>query len=280
MHVDGTPCHNTHFGFKDDVSSARLIIESIAHIKQLLSSAKNIYLNGEDVDNKGLINTANVYLESLIFTLGFLTKQRFSGVDNTEDFITLSDIISENGEMLEQGQLLVCMTITHIYNGYAFIDDEYIDTLQNVIDSSSEDTPPPNYLLPYFDAWNFFVFEIKETESVTLTPLFLKANYCGDSLIEFSKRLLGYLEESALSEFYERMFKGFFTNYLFMSINQNSDNQFLFDEILAVSLLAKDSVDNNHIIQAMAELGHKLSMTALANDRPVKEKHYWIERVK
>ena len=98
-----------------------------------------------------------------------------------------------------------------------------------------------------------------------LTPLFLKANYCGDSLIEFSKRLLGYLEESALSEFYERMFKGFFTNYLFMSINQNSDNQFLFDEILAVSLLAKDSVDNNHIIQAMAELGHKLSMTALAN---------------
>jgi hypothetical protein len=65
-----------------------------------------------------------------------------------------------------------------------------------------------------------------------------------------------------------------------MLINQNSDNHFLFDEILTVSLLAKDSVDNTHIVRTMAELGHKKSMEVVARISQLNEKKYWNERVK
>ena len=96
-----------------------------------------------------------------------------------------------------------------------------------------------------------------------LGPLFVRSNYHRSSLTDLSNFVTAQLESDELEKYWEDMFMGYFTNYLFTLVNKNSHSHFLFDEILAASLDARCIVDNKDVVRTMAELGHQPSRQAM-----------------
>jgi hypothetical protein len=53
----------------------------------------------------------------------------------------------------------------------------------------------------------------------------------------------------------------------------------MYDSILRVALSAQGEVDTSHIVQTMAELGHKNSIIAFSLSKSGDEEHYWNKRL-
>lgn len=99
----------------------------------------------------------------------------------------------------------------------------------------------------------------------SLASKFLKSQYYKETLLEFSEILLQQLGNGGLAINIDGLFKGYFQNFIFKLVNDNSDTHYLFDEILAVSIKADHYVSTRHIIRTMAEIGHKQSRLELGS---------------
>ena len=82
-------------------------------------------------------------------------------------------------------------------------------------------------------------------------------------MLQFSSVVLDLMKSNRLDQQLEDMVKGYFENYLFLLVNDNSHTHFLFNEILEVSLKAKDFFENHHVVRVMSLLGHEASQKAL-----------------
>ncbi|WP_221076568.1 hypothetical protein [Agarivorans aestuarii] len=76
------------------------------------------------------------------------------------------------------------------------------------------------------------------------------------------------------------LFSGFFKNYMWSLVNDDSNDQYLYDAILSVSIEAIPLFDKAFAnIRMMAELGHAPSMTFLAEQYTgSRQSIYWQSR--
>lgn len=278
LHQDGCLCHERHFGFKDDTGAIDLVMGSIEHIESLLASA--MLISKRDNDDQGLMVKANLYIDTLISSLDVLLKKQIQhGINNQQKLIIITNIINNNVDLLSGGQLLAVKTINWIQDKSLNIKREYYNLLESNINAHPAGQEPDKYMMAFFDAWNFFVYDVNILKSYSLMPLFLQAKYYGDSLLRLSKIISTELEQGELPEQFKRVFEGFFTNFLFVMVNHNSDTHFLFDEILIAATKAGHLVDTSHVTRAMGELGHKGSMLHLSLSGSKQNKDYWERRI-
>jgi uncharacterized protein YggL (DUF469 family) len=278
LHRDGALCNAIHFGFKDEMRVPELVVSSKKYILSLFSAA--IEQKKSNAQSE-LDKTVRLYIQTLIFSLEILLKQRLQyDADNHQDYYLINQILEDNMVLLDGGQKLSLSTIELIQQEGLGFTQEYFDLLSSFVEKHPDGEVTDKHLISMFDAWNFFVFDAHESKDCGLAPLFLKAKYYEEDLEKFSSILLDFLEGGELDDHNNNLFKGFFVNYLHMMVNENSDTHFLFDTIFNISVDAGGCVDNTHVILAMAELGHKKSMLFIAEERPKSEKAYWYERIR
>jgi hypothetical protein len=105
-------------------------------------------------------------------------------------------------------------------------------------------------------------------------------------LSDFSGLLLSVLHKYDLDEQNRNLLHGFFEGFLWSAVDQNSDMSPMFDAYLDILLnVQRDSdiyglsINVEHIIQRLAELGHSKSMEIMAANTTSKERLYWKRRV-
>jgi len=94
---------------------------------------------------------------------------------------------------------------------------------------------------------------MENLESYTLGPLFLKVRCDADSLSEFTDIAISVLKDVLIDDARKNQFRGFFSNHLFILINENTDTHFLFEEIHNAAVLAQPYVDTSVIISTVNE---------------------------
>lgn len=274
LHHNGKICNDVHFGFKDDRSSLRLVLESLEYMDELLTSY-------EAEKKQEVAQTAMLYIQTLIFSLELLLKDNLlNGNDNTEDYERIKVVLYSHSRILSDEHLLMIVTLEIIQKAELEMSDNQLELMRKIIqDYTEKGTEPPEHLMFFFDAWNFFTFDVMNLNIYRLGPLFLRSRFYSESLIEMSDILLEQVKNNDLSEVYENMFLGFFDNFLHILVNENSDSHFLFDAIFEVSLKVNETINCEKIIRLMAELGHLKSMNYITDFSAGSNSEYWSKRV-
>lgn len=279
LHRDGGLCGNLHFGFKDDVSIPQLVISSQEYIRIVFDSVISPSDDIEEMTRNS--DLAEQYIRVLITALEISIKHNYAtgSVDGTQ-FSTIMDLLRDYESLLTEEHRLEIITLSNIVMMDQTLEGEHFELLKEVIDNYlNRQNGPPRHLLNFFDAWNFLAFDINHFDHRGLGPLFLRVRFDEDNFIEFAEiaRKIVLSEELANTDI--SAFKGFFENYLFMMINENSDTQYLFDEILDAALSVLGYVNIHHVIRTMAELGHYGSMITMVETLEPDRADYWLPRI-
>ena len=105
LHLDGQLCNDRHFGFKDDRSVPKLVIQSLGYINNVFKNYRdtNYCFGQEDTQN-----TVTLYMNTLLFSLDILLQQSLlSKKDNYVEYSTIFGVITENIDLLNQQQRLL-----------------------------------------------------------------------------------------------------------------------------------------------------------------------------
>jgi hypothetical protein len=279
VHPYDDECKNLNFGFKDDISVPKLTLAALDYISRVLEEVEN--------GNTAAEGVATQYIETIISSLEILGKEMikkdFYGIASERDmFKELDEFLNCHEDALSDNQKLRWITACLILKDKAGMNKEQFRALDNMV--NNQKTHPDKPYLRFFDAWNFFIYDHTELKTYELAPLFLRAGYHSDSLEKFAEIILDIIEDDrtkrkALSPEFKDMMYGFFTNFLWALVNDNSDDHFLYDTILNVALEANIYVEMEHILRGMAEFGHRESIMLYMDTKEEKEKKYWKSRL-
>jgi hypothetical protein len=277
LHDDGTLCHGTHFGFKDDAGMIKLVIKSLGFISEFLEAARVD-------DNTGRTETANLYMQTLLFTYDALMKHcvEDGDDDDIENMLKVIDAINDNDDFVGEEDRLFLLTLYMANSEEVGVSKEYLELLRDVLHDRDDEIRPAKHILSQFDAWNFLSFDASESKNHNLAPMFLRSKYDEYHLAKLSAELLSIIAIKDLSDQHNNLLRGFFENYLFVLVNENSDSMFMFDSILNVAVTGMSIVsdlETHRVIRAMAELGHTLSIQELRKTATGNELAYWNERI-
>jgi hypothetical protein len=276
FHNDGGLCHATHFGFKDDDGMIGAVISSFTFISDFFHAARS----EEDSERA---ETASNYMTTLLFSLDALAKRRI--IDNSSDdeksFHDLAELINNNDDFLCSGDKLFFLTTLMSQRDEEGFTNDHINLLKETIYSHDNSEAPPKHQLPQFDACNFMAFDANYVKSYKLAAMFLKAKYDEKALMDFSATLVEHLQEENLPDQYDSLLRGFFQNYLFILVNENSDSMFMFDGILKTVVSSRKIIkdlDVGDVVRSMAELGHAPSIIEMTSKTKGAESSYWVDR--
>jgi hypothetical protein len=275
-HRNGDLCNTLHFGFKDDTALPILVEQSSEYTQKILESALENVIKEGDTGKFG--NVPYMYISTLIFTLGILVKDTVSNqTDHSASYNAICKTLEKFDSLQGTEHRLMIHTLDSVVGDYLGFTEEYYEAFESFIINTKEE--PQKHLLHYFDAWNFHNFDVQFLHTGTLAAMFIKAKYEPNLLEKFSEIILQQIRNDEHKGTFDGLFKGFFDNYLHLLVNENSDNHFMYDSILRVALSAQGEVDTSHIVQTMAELGHKNSIIAFSLSKSGDEEHYWNKRL-
>ena len=277
VHGDGQLCQSLHFGFKDDVGMVELTLSSLEFISDFFNDARE-----ESEDER--FSTAVLYMQTLIFTLDCITKQLvddkdYADSDRLNDLLT---VIDANDDFINHENRLLLFTLEMVTSEMYELTDNHVGLLQLEVTERDRSSPPPKHILSQFDAWNFMVFESQYSQDITIAPLFLASKYDVSALDELADKLLSIYSNGDGQKKFNELIVGFFQNYLFSLINENSDDMGMYDDILTILKTAALVITDLEImpaIQIMAELGHRQAICEMKMLVPEGECNYWRERL-
>ncbi|EGQ9742359.1 hypothetical protein FWP33_07475 [Vibrio parahaemolyticus] len=270
VHSDGELCHSRHFGFKSDSDCVSLSLSSLTYVEDILA---------ENTDK----NTVSLYIDTLLAALTIMTRDYLRYVKETDGYAKLDEVIERNQKLMNPAQRLRYMTIQILLAQVKGVAKQHFEQLQSFFEYQAELGEPHKQYLQYYDYSNFIHvdFEYLKTPKCELPSCFLGSSVQPNHLLRTSELLHKCLQMDLPSDV-TNLFGGFFTTYMWKLINDDSNEQFLYDAILSVSVssmhLYENTIDN---IRAMAELGHLASIKWLI-DSDVPKSHeelkYWETR--
>ena len=258
-HSNGDLCQSNHFGFKDDEGVVTMAHSSLDYLSGFFQEARKR-------QSKEMYETGQMYMRTVVFAVGALTKKWYSDGGSDHDgemqqrLVDLKDLVLEHDDFMTIESDAFYVNTVLAVAGSEPVNEWHFELLSELIDkySLSKSSPPP-YILNNFDAWNFLFFEQKYTEHQFMAPLFLRLRYDPSALNEFAVVVLKYVVQGGFDDHMTEMLEGFFEGYLFAQVKENSDTMFMYSNILDIVKTAQrttDKVNANHVIKAMAELGH------------------------
>jgi hypothetical protein len=263
LHRDGVLCDNRHFGFKDDDAVVELVLSSLRYLDEYFNRQVE-YKGVSSNEAKSFCRTGFMYIEAMLDAVEYIVKCREAkGEVSDYAYKSIMAMLDEYSLLLDGRQELKLLTHKVAFDCVTGFTQRQFDLLYEIVEDDYGTQGPPPDMYPFFDAWNFMVYGQQHGIKAMLGPLFVRSNYHRSSLTELSNFVTAQLESDELEKYWEDMFMGYFTNYLFTLVNKNSHSHFLFDEILAASLDARCIVDNKDVVRTMAELGHQPSRQAM-----------------
>ncbi len=270
VHSDGELCHSRHFGFKSDRDCVVLTLNSLAYVEAILA---------ENLDSK----TVSLYIDTLLSALTIMTREYLRHGKETDGYGKLDALIQKYKCLMNPAQLLRYMTIELHLAEIEGVSKNHFDQLLHFFEYQNECGEPQKQYLQFYDYYNFIHVDLGylKTPQCELPSSFLGSSIEPKSLLRTSELLHKCLIMDLPSEV-TNQFSGFFTNYIWKLISDDSDDQFLYDAILSISIASMHLYDKAFMnIRAMAELGHLESIKWLIdNDVPQtpEERTYWITR--
>ncbi|WP_394222744.1 hypothetical protein [Alteromonas gracilis] len=263
LHRDGELCNNRHFGFKDDDAVVELVLSSLRYLDEYFSRQVE-YKGVSSNEAMSFCRTGSMYIEAMLDAVEYIVKCREAKGEFFDNaYESIMAMLDEHSLLLDGRQELKLLTHKVAFDCVTGFTQRQFDLLYEIVEDDYGTQGPPPDMYTFFDAWNFMVYGQQHDIKAMLGPLFLRSNYHRSSLTELSNFVTAQLENDELEKYWEDMFMGYFTNYLFTLVNKNSHSHFLFDEILAASLDARGIVDNKDVVRTMAELGHQRSRQAM-----------------
>jgi hypothetical protein len=254
LHHDGSLCHERHFGFKDDDAVVKLVLLSEEYVQGYLENLEDI-----SPEDSGYSTTATMHIDTMLYALEILVKQRMLGNSDKGQYQRITNLLEQHIDYMSLEQILMMVTLRVVQFDEIGFTEEQFSLLQKVVNQDYSNSAPKSMVLHFFDAWNFMIFGVEHIDDHTFGALFIKARYDGAAFREFASILISQLKETELTPHWHKMCTGFFTNYLHNLTVSNSDNFFLFDDILEVCKQASSLVENQFIVKTMAALGHEAS---------------------
>lgn len=276
IHNDGTECRGTHFGFKNDEDTIKLVLQAKPYIE--------LYLNGIQPERANTDTITNFYINTLIFAFDTLQKKHITTPKPEYDkqTNTILGLLDKYEKLLTNEQKLMIENIINAQSEQYGISKKHFELLEDVVNNRDQAVEPAKYIISNFDAWNFFVLDVEYVDSFEIMPMFIKSHFNKNAMRQFSHTILEIYNNSNLDEHNQNLIKGYFENFLFIMVNENSDSMYMFDEILNCSITASESIkeiNNKHVIRAMAELGHLKSMIEMSKRTNGNETDYWEKRI-
>lgn len=255
LHRNGDWCGNRHYGFKDDEGALALVLQAEEYLITHLSR------NPRDEDELSLFHR---YVDTILDSQEYVIKQMLSDLENDESkyrhsLQRLRGILSCSETPTTEEQDLRSCFITRVARLKGGMDDRLIALMSGVVEKERGESPPPKPVLKFFDAWNFLAFEqhLDEEKHLGKLPwLFLQTGFVPGCIEKISAFFITVLSAGAVDDPWKDIFMGFFSNYMYALVNENSSSFLMYDEIFEVSLNAACVVDTSHVIALMAALGY------------------------
>ncbi|MFD3435421.1 hypothetical protein [Alteromonas macleodii] len=264
IHRDGLLCSLTHYGFKDDEAVVNLIMSSMDFLEQYFTKQSEVFEGEESDQSIQYCKDGGMYIDVMLNAMEYLVKRKqlINDTENSE-YKQIKDLLMLHKHLFSDIQFLKYMTHLLAFDEYTGFIKEQFELIKKIANKDYGPEGPPEDLYFFLDAWNFIVFDEVVETGIMLSPTFVRSKYHGPSLLQFSSVVLDLMKSNRLDQQLEDMVKGYFENYLFLLVNDNSHTHFLFNEILEVSLKAKDFFENHHVVRVMSLLGHEASQKAL-----------------
>ena len=255
LHRNGEWCNKRHYGFKDDKGALELVLQSEEYLVTHLSKGPR------DEDELSLFH---MYVDTILDCQEYVIKQMLSDLENAESkylnsLQRLRGILSRSATPTTEEQDLRFYFLTRLVRLEEKIDDRLVALMSGVLEKDREDGPPPKAVLKFYDAWNFLAFEQhigKGSHFGKLAWLFLQAGFVPGCIEKVAVFFIKTLSTGNLENPWKDIFMGFFSNYMYALVNENSSSFLMYDEIFEVSLNAACVVDTSHVIALMAALGY------------------------
>ncbi|WMN81172.1 hypothetical protein NI385_27525 (plasmid) [Vibrio parahaemolyticus] len=268
-HPDGEMCRNRHFGFKSDRDCVDLTLNSLKYVDAILA---------DNPDQE----TVSLYIDTMLSCLTIMVRDYLRYNKESENYGKIDSLVEQYSHLMNPAQLLRYSTIQlHLAQIKGVARDHYQLLLPFFEYQEGRGNPSKEYL-QYYDYHNFILLDLEhlKTPKFELASSLLGSSMLSEHLLRTSELLLECLKLD-LPDDVVNSFSGFFTKYLWTLINDDSDEQYLFDAILTVSLNSMHLYDTVSNIRFMAELGHLGSIHWLIdNDQysTTKELKYWEKR--
>ncbi|GIC77114.1 hypothetical protein [Moritella sp. F3] len=119
----------------------------------------------------------------------------------------------------------------------------------------------------------------QDPSGVPLGIQFVQSRFMSESLKLIANKCIETAKTNAGSKHAQNMSSGFLTNFLRQIVQENSDNQILFDTVHQIANVELQEIDLAGLILDMAELGHIESLKSKQLVAPTdKESMYWGSR--
>lgn len=304
LHDDGHLCHGRDFGFTDNASAIGLVYNSLSHVE-------GYFVHADIEEDPEYFKQGIEYTRTMILALENIIK--FQSIEKSLEIyknekVAISSVLGKYFvshkklfSKLDQAKLILLNLVDGSQNRY--LDDcTFMSALQIVhhtAQSYSEDAIPAKNNLTLFDLLNWSVCDIQKIDLLSgadvetsdafgdgfrIAASFVDSGINTNSLISFAEVCINTLSDRSVSTHVMEMSEGFLTHYLRMLMIDNTENQYMFDQILEVTELATAVVSDKsfypNLIREMAELGHPKSMSKqllLASSK--EETNYWKLRV-
>ncbi|MEH0790865.1 hypothetical protein KW882_01030 [Vibrio parahaemolyticus] len=268
-HPDGEMCHGRHFGFKSDQDCVDLTLSSLKYVDAILA---------ENLDQK----TVSLYIDTMLSSMAIMARDYLRYGRDGNGFGEIDSLVEKYSDLMNPAQLLRHSTIHLHLAQIKGVATEHFKLLLKFFEYQEGLGEPSKEYVQFYDYNNFvrLDFEYLITPQYELPSSLLGSSMLPEHLLRTSELLHECLKLDLPDEI-TNTFSGFFTHYMWKLINDDSDEQYLFDAILIVSINGMHRYDTMRNIRFMAELGHLGSMQWLIDNDQYKtpnELKYWEAR--
>lgn len=293
-------CLKKHFGFKNDLDVVKLVYHSLSHITDIFEHALSIDENIAVTSSK---NIASSYVHTMILTLESIFKLQQLPDSTPSSYAVqemairklLKQYINNFGSSLDLIRFKLFNFLVLDFSPDQIYQKSWVIALLDIVDELNETVNDPDNQQPLdedmwlFDALNFFAFDMEQgmpaldNGELPLSIQFVQSQFWPVALAATASACIATVRAGTEIELALTMSSGFLNNFLRKTVQEDSENQILFDTVYQVNEELQDrpiGIDLSGLVKDMAELGHLKSMNSQKLSAITEEERlYWTGRI-